>query len=340
MAPEQATGKPDRRSDIFAVGVMLWEAIAKQRFVEKGVDEVVALTRRITGTDRLIREIVPDAPPELADICDKAMALDPAHRFATGAEMRDALEGYLRKGEPADARRVAALLEQNFTDERARIRGLVDDQVKRADDTGPMIDLQTQATVTPPSFGGAIDVPVDFTGVASPKVRAKRRLSLAFGGLAASLLAVGAAIALTRGHTPEAETGVRSSLPSAASSAERSPTASASAPATPAAPVTVTVAIHTTPATATLLVDGEAVSNPYRLDVPKDGSRHTIQISARGHATETRTIYYDNPQDLVVTLKPASAIFVPRPTSTTEVDLNNLKTKRPKRTVDEQDPYQ
>ncbi|HSO31499.1 MAG TPA: serine/threonine-protein kinase [Labilithrix sp.] len=337
MAPEQATGKPDRRSDIFAVGVMLWEAIAKQRFVQRHEEDVIILTRRISGKERLIRDVVPDAPPELAEICDKAMAGEPDQRFATAAEMRDAIEAHLRKSDPVDARRVAATLEPTFAEERTRIRRLVDEQVKRADDTGPMIDLHRQGSVmTPPGVQASFDVPVDF---AATKVSAPRRFPVSLVlVLGAVVLVAGGVLAMRRGREPQA--GAASPAASSTPSAPPALVAAASASAEPTAAEKITVAIRTTPPDATLVVDGQTVRNPFAVEVVKDGSRHTVQASARGHASETTSVAYDGPHELVLTLKPATAAAPPRPASSADVDLASLKSKRPKRTVDDKDPYQ
>ncbi|HSO32263.1 MAG TPA: serine/threonine-protein kinase, partial [Labilithrix sp.] len=152
MAPEQARvgGVPDRRTDVFAVGVMLWEALAGRRLVERGEQEMMALGRRISGEDPKIREVAPDAPSALADVCDKAMASEPADRFSSASEMRDAIEACLADRPSFDARQVALLLEETFAKERTRLRQLVDEKVKEAFDPGPLVDLHTEGTVTPP----------------------------------------------------------------------------------------------------------------------------------------------------------------------------------------------
>ncbi len=339
MAPEQATGKPDRRADLFAIGVMLWEAIAKRRFIGRGEDDVVVLTRRIGGNDRPIREEVPDAPTELAEICDKALATEPELRFATAADMRSALEAYLRKGEPVDARSVAALLETNYADERARIRGLIDDQVKRADDTGPMIDIHTHATVTPPTLELGVDIPIEVaaTQVTNSSGAPRKSSVVLLVGLAVVILAVGGMVVVRRTQAA----APRESAPPATAMVSALPsTAVLPVPTAEAVPVTISVAIRTSPAGATLQLDGETVSNPFRLEVPKDGSHHTVVSAARGYNAETTSVTYDAARDIIVTLKPATMAVPARPANTNDVDLSSLKTKRPKRTVDEKDPYQ
>lgn len=156
MAPEQALSgtRPDRRTDVFAIGVMMWEALAGRRFVPRGEDEMVALARRISGRDPRIRDVAPDAPAALADICDKAMATDPADRFASATEMREAIEACLATRPAFDARQIAQVLDETFAEERARIRRLVDEQVKEAFHSRPIIDLHTEAAVTPARGAG------------------------------------------------------------------------------------------------------------------------------------------------------------------------------------------
>src|SRR5262249_23645222 len=88
VAPEQVAGaEVDRRADIFSVGVMLWEALVERRLVSKEMTRAAVLHQRMTGAYPRVLAERPDADPELAAICDRAMAVDPANRFATALEM-------------------------------------------------------------------------------------------------------------------------------------------------------------------------------------------------------------------------------------------------------------
>jgi hypothetical protein len=123
------------------------------------------------------------------------------------------------------------------------------------------------------------------------------------------------------------------------------PSASAAASAEPAEAIKVTLAIRTVPPTATIVLDGQTVANPYRAEVSKDNARHTLQVSARGFAAEQTAIAYDRAQDMVVTLNRAAGnrapiVTAPRPTSLTEGDVLSPAPKKPKRTLDDKDPYQ
>lgn len=62
------------------------------------------MRRRVDGEDPKIRDVAPETPDELARICDKATAHDPGDRYATAAELRAAIEGYLETSTPSPSR--------------------------------------------------------------------------------------------------------------------------------------------------------------------------------------------------------------------------------------------
>ncbi len=92
MSPEQIRNEPmDRRSDVFSLGVVLWECLALRRLFH--ADNVPAILAQI-----LEGPIVPpsqfrnDVPPALEKIALKALQRDPAKRYQTALEMKRALE--------------------------------------------------------------------------------------------------------------------------------------------------------------------------------------------------------------------------------------------------------
>jgi hypothetical protein len=92
MAPEQVRGeRVDGRTDLFALGSVLYELLAGRPAVEG--DSLVTVTNRIvTETPPALRQLAPGTPPALAAAVERLMAKDPAARFADAGEARTALE--------------------------------------------------------------------------------------------------------------------------------------------------------------------------------------------------------------------------------------------------------
>jgi serine/threonine protein kinase len=94
MSPEQCKGKPiDRRSDIFALGICLYELTTLRRAF-KGNDDFETMKRIVAGDCVLPSVVVPGYPRELEAIVLTAMANDPKARFQTAQEMIEALDAF------------------------------------------------------------------------------------------------------------------------------------------------------------------------------------------------------------------------------------------------------
>lgn len=102
MSPEQAEGNPvDRRSDVFALGVVLYLATVGQHpFRVAGETRDQQLMRLIVGGFTAPSAIVPGYPPALEAIVLRAMSSNPAERFATADEMRRRLQDWLLESGP------------------------------------------------------------------------------------------------------------------------------------------------------------------------------------------------------------------------------------------------
>lgn len=95
MSPEQAAGaRVDRRSDVFALGIVLFELTTGERLF-RGETPAHTLSLVTTGVIPDPRSIRADYPPGLAAIALRALERDPSRRFQTAAQLRDALERYL-----------------------------------------------------------------------------------------------------------------------------------------------------------------------------------------------------------------------------------------------------
>jgi len=91
MSPEQAMGaKIDGRSDLFSLGVVLYQLLTGARPFE--ADSMVSLAHRIAREEpQAIDELRKDVPPALRRIVERCLRKQPDKRFRTGREVADAL---------------------------------------------------------------------------------------------------------------------------------------------------------------------------------------------------------------------------------------------------------
>jgi serine/threonine-protein kinase len=106
LAPEQARGQADHRSDVFAVGALLYELLTF-RPAFAGDDPLDVLEQVRAATPISVREIDATVPGDLAGIVERALAKEPSDRFPDLAEMRAALE-FVRRRFVDDPERLAA----------------------------------------------------------------------------------------------------------------------------------------------------------------------------------------------------------------------------------------
>jgi serine/threonine-protein kinase len=95
MPPEQLRGDPlDRRTDVFALGVVLYELLAGQR-PWAGASDVSLIGRIMTEAPPPLSTPRPDAPAGLVAVLDRALAKDREARYASCHDLQADLEALL-----------------------------------------------------------------------------------------------------------------------------------------------------------------------------------------------------------------------------------------------------
>lgn len=125
MAPEQLRRQPvDARADVYAAGVVLYEALAGRRPFD-GDDEADTLLSVLMGDPEPVSRLAPGVPAAIDAVLERALARSPDSRYASAAELAEALASAIP---PAPARDVAAVVER-FAGEDLRARR---EQIKAA----------------------------------------------------------------------------------------------------------------------------------------------------------------------------------------------------------------
>lgn len=127
MSPEQAAGKPlDRRADLFAIGVMLFEACTRRRMWQHAKDLDVLRMLVARRHPRSPQSVAPEVHDELDAICHRALSAV-EHRYQSAAELLRDLERHVEQHVRLPTREeIAVALAARFGKQRALTNAWID----------------------------------------------------------------------------------------------------------------------------------------------------------------------------------------------------------------------
>ncbi|MFO0756725.1 MAG: protein kinase [Byssovorax sp.] len=123
LSPEQASGERlDRRSDVFALGIVFHEALTGERLFD-AASPAASVHRLMSGPPAAPHERRSAVPAPLSRVAMRCLERDPARRYATARDVAEALREAIRgEGLHVDERDLAAHVRSALGDERERLR--------------------------------------------------------------------------------------------------------------------------------------------------------------------------------------------------------------------------
>ena len=301
MSPEQARAEPlDRRSDIFAMGIVLYELGTGRRLFKRPMP---ARTLEAICSEPVIppSRVMDDFPPALETVVMKALAKNPAERYATAAEMRAALLDVARAlTHPVEA--LADRMKRWFPERIAE----KNEMLRRLGGGDAVLEIPA----------GEVDDDVAVPGMPSPApIVTRRRLpwaAIALGFVAVTAIALGAAKLGARSAAGAAGANVDA----ATSSPVVANVASPEVPRALEPPTAPDILVHveSRPPGARVLTDGtERGLTPMDLRLARGATAVSLELRLAGFAPTTQVVVPDADQKLVLSLAPAGRRSGPRP---------------------------
>jgi serine/threonine protein kinase len=313
MPAEQFGGRSvDRRADIFAVGVIMWQALTGRR-LWRGLSDA-EIFQKVAGADiRAPRQLDSEIPAELEAICMKALAHKREDRFATASEFQVALEDYIAAHADlrTSSRELGKFISDLFAEDRIKMKGVIEAQLGKASSTKsmsiPVLGGQSHSGLgmTPGANPSQSSLAFEPTALSEP-ARRPRNVRL-WGASAAAAAAIVVVAAFTTSRHREHLARESAVTPAAVSLS--------STTAMPSGATTSLLHVTSVPSGAKLSFDGAPLDgNPFSSSFNRDGLTHRIQADAPGFAPKSEWVTLDQADVAVtLTLDPVKALDAGRP---------------------------
>ncbi|MCA9629727.1 MAG: protein kinase [Myxococcales bacterium] len=309
MSPEQCQGKSlDRRSDVFSMGIVLWEALSGGRLFARSSELLTFQAICDAPTPPLQGVAADDA--ELQRACDRALAKPKQMRFSTALELRSALQGHVRRSEVGERPEQALeQLMQRLFPERIEAKRQLLLELKAGSLPEQIPSAEVDEGVTLPTLGDALP---GTTGSGSSVSRVDRALPWTRGLLVGT--AIVALIALSAWFMTRE--GGKSSPANIAPTSSQTP-APRESPAATENPGKVHFYVATTPEGALLALgpkgDLRTIGRtPTSVTLPRADTPLVVELSLPGYQTHRETLIPNMSQRLAIALQRESSPQRPR----------------------------
>jgi eukaryotic-like serine/threonine-protein kinase len=295
MAPEQLKpedyGGQDRRTDVFPLGILLYEATTRKNLF-KGKTDGQTIDQALNKLIKPLSQIIPGYPPALEKIVMRALERHKEDRYQTAHDMHVELEDYLSGGgTPVLPSDIAELMQRTFK-ERVEIKA----------------DMLRQARETALDHTGSISLhALRDSSVSVPSVAPRRRVGLIVAIVAALLAVLGVGVLLLRPAPP---------APRARPSKVRK-----------TAPGPIHIVLKASPENATIQFEGKAVPNPFEARRRREQRKVGVKVEAPGYVSRTFQVSLAEGGHLMVALE---KLAPPRPDAGPKVEPKKAP-KRPRR---------
>lgn len=268
MSPEQAMGEElDRRSDIFSIGIVMWEMLTGRRAF-KSDNEIKTLDRVRNAEIDPVSLVNASVPARLSDIVRRCMEKDKADRYQDARELHADLMNFLYPATPDVVQQsLAHFMSELFADEIALERHRTEEGTRLAramHESEPSVELQEDWEESRKGGSEITVAPVVRTETAAkPASRMPMVFGAGIGGIGL-LLAIGAGIWVFLNQDPLPVAAVQPVVAVAQKSA---------------------IALKIGPVSGNVFVDGVPAGSGVTVLVPDVavGAKHVVEVKAEGY---------------------------------------------------------